>query len=49
MKRIGSRAEVYHRNALQTAGGLKKKQLFKDKHGCIKSRKASNRAKKIKT
>ena len=48
MKRIGSRCEVYHGNASQTAGGLKKSGLFKDKHGCIKSRKASNRAKKNK-
>lgn len=45
MKRIGSRAQVYHGNAVQTSGGLKKKDLFKDKHGCIKSKKASNRAK----
>lgn len=48
MKRIGSRAQVYHGNAVQTSGGLKKKDLFKDKHGCIKSKKASARAKKNK-
>lgn len=48
MKRLGSRAEVYHGNAIQTSGGLKKKQLFKDKHGCIKSKKASLRARKNK-
>ena len=48
MKRIGSRAQVYHGNAIQTSGGLKKKDLFKDKHGCIKSKKASARARKNK-
>ena len=48
MKRIGSRAQVYHGNAVQTSGGLKKKNLFKDKHGCIKSKKASKRARKNK-
>ena len=48
MKRIGSRAEVYHGKALKTSGNLKKKDLFKDKHGCIKSKKASNRARKNK-
>ena len=48
MKRIGSRAQVYHKNAIQTSGGLKRKDLFKDKHGCIKSKKASTRAKKNK-
>lgn len=48
MKRIGSRAQVYHGNAIQTAGGLKKKELFKAKNGSIKSKKASNRAKRNK-
>ena len=28
---IGSRAQVYHGNATQTAGGLKKKDLKKDR------------------
>ena len=46
LKRIGSRAEVYHGVAIQTTGHLKKKDLFKDKHGSIKSKKASQRAKK---
>ena len=48
MPKIGSRAQVYHGNAVQTSGGLKKKDLFKDKHGCIKSKKASARARKNK-
>jgi len=48
LQRIGSRAQVFHGKASQTAGGLKKKNLFKDKHGSIKSKKASNRAKKNK-
>lgn len=48
MQRIGSRAEVFHGNAIQTSGGLKKKDLFKDSHGSIKSKKASKRAKKNK-
>ena len=48
VKKIGSRAEVFHGNANQTAGGLCKKDLFKDKHGNIKSKKASSRAKKNK-
>lgn len=48
MRRVGSRAQVYHGNAIQTSGGLKKKDLFKDKHGSIKSKKASSRAKKNK-
>ena len=46
IQRTGSRAQVFHGKAMQTAGGLKKKNLFKDKHGCIKSKKASKRARK---
>ena len=48
MKKVGSRAQVYHGNAVQTSGGLKKRDLFKDRHGCIKSKRASNRARKNK-
>ena len=39
MKRIGSKAEVYHGTADHTSGGLKKHQLVKNKHGRIVSRK----------
>ena len=40
----GSRAEVFHGTVDQTAGGLKKKDLFQDKYGEIKSKKASESA-----
>ena len=33
----GSRAEVWHGNAIMTTGGLTKKDLFKNKHGRIVS------------
>lgn len=36
---IGSRAEVFHGSSLRTAGGLKKEDLVKNKHGRIVSRK----------
>jgi hypothetical protein len=45
-KRIGSRAEVLHGTAQQTAGGLKKKDLFVNtKDGRIKSKDAVKAAK----
>lgn len=45
-KRIGSRAEVMHGTAQQTAGGLKKSDLFVDeKDGRIKSKDAVKMAK----
>jgi hypothetical protein len=43
---VGSKAMVFHGSAKKTAGGLKKKDLFKDKDGNIKSKKASAAAKK---
>lgn len=46
MKNIGSRAEVFHNNALKTTGGLSKNDLFQDKYGNIKSKKKSAVAKK---
>ena len=46
MKRIGSKAEVYHGSASQTPGGLKKHQLVKNKHGRIVSRKQQSAGKK---
>ena len=34
-KTVGSRAEVWHGNAKKTSGGLRKKDLLKNKHGRI--------------
>lgn len=45
-KAVGSRAEVWHGTAKHTAGGLKKKDLMKNKHGRIVSRKMHETAKK---
>ena len=45
-KTVGSRAEVYHGNAKHTAGGLHKKDLLKNKHGRIVSKKLAALAKK---
>ena len=45
---IGSRAQVWHGNAECTPGGLQKKDLLKNKHGRIVSRKMSRMAKKQK-
>lgn len=39
--RVGSRAQVMHGTAEQTAGGLKKKHLKYNKHGRIVSKKKS--------
>lgn len=43
---VGSKAQVFHGTADRTSGGLKKNDLFKDKNGNIKSKKASKAAKK---
>lgn len=43
---IGSRAQVWHGNADHTAGGLKKKDLKKNKRGCIVSKRRSGIAKR---
>lgn len=45
IKRVGSKAEVYHETAKQTSGGLKKKDLMKHK-GRIISRKKHAAGKK---
>ena len=45
IKRIGSRSEVFHENALMTSGGLKKNQLIKNARGYIVSKKKSTMAK----
>ena len=47
-KRIGSRAQVMHGNALMTGGGLRKKDLKYNKQGKIVSKKKSSIAKKEK-
>jgi hypothetical protein len=44
----GSRRQVWNRNAKKTPGGLKRDDLFQDKHGNIKSKRASKKAKKNK-
>ena len=48
MKTVGSRAEVLHGNAMKTPGGLRKKNLRRNKHGRIVSIRASKSAKKNK-
>tara|TARA_Y100000992_G_scaffold226209_1_gene157818 strand:+ start:284 stop:583 length:300 start_codon:yes stop_codon:yes gene_type:complete len=47
-KTFGSRAEVFHGNAKKTTGGLMKKDLMKNKHGEIVSKKKHLTAKKEK-
>jgi hypothetical protein len=44
----GSRAQVWHKNAFKTPGGLTRSQLLKNKHGRIVSRKKHGTAKKEK-
>ena len=44
----GSRRQVWNRSAKKTSGGLQRGDLFQDKYGNIKSRRASNKAKKNK-
>ena len=48
MQRVGSRRQVWHITAKQTSGGLTRSELFQDKYGNLKSRKASKKAKKNK-
>ena len=48
MKTVGSRAEVFHGNAKHTSGGLLKKDLIKNKHQRIVSKKKHTTAKKEK-
>jgi len=43
---VGTRAQVFNGTADKTAGGLMKKDLFQDKAGRIRSKKASEAAKK---
>lgn len=48
MQTTGSRAQVWHKTAKKTTGGLTRDQLFQDKYGNIKSKKASAKAKRNK-
>lgn len=48
MKRVGSRAEVWHGKAKKTSGGLEKKDLFYTKRGRIVSKKKHFSEKKTK-
>lgn len=43
---VGSKAQVYHGTAKHTSGGLEKKDLVKNKHGRIVSRKKMAAGKK---
>ena len=43
---VGSRSQVFNGTADKTSGGLMKKDLFKDANGRIRSKKASQAAKK---
>lgn len=45
---VGSRAQVWHRTAHKTAGGLKRDDLMMNKHGRIVSKKKHTTAKKEK-
>ena len=45
MQRVGSRRQVWNKTAKQTSGGLTRSNLFQDKYGNIKSKKASKKAK----
>lgn len=48
MPTFGSRAQVFHGTAKKTTGGLTKKDLVKNKHGRIVSRKKQAMEKKMK-
>jgi hypothetical protein len=47
-QRVGSRRQVWNGTAMETSGGLKRSDLFKDKYGNLKSKKASKKAKRSK-
>ena len=46
MLRQGTRAQVWHKTAKQTSGGLTRDKLFQDKNGRIRSKAASANAKR---
>ena len=45
---VGSRAQVFHGTAYKTSGGLKRRNLVKNKHGRIVSKKKHSTAKREK-
>ena len=45
---VGSRAQVWHGTAYKTTGGLKKRNLHKNKHGRIVSKRKFNSARREK-
>ena len=45
-KKVGSRRQVWNRTAKQTPGGLKRKDLYKDKYGSLQSRKSMKKSTK---
>jgi DVNP family len=46
LRKIGTRAEVWHGTAKHTSGGLERKDLFQNKHGRIVSKSKHNTAKR---
>lgn len=46
MKAVGSKAEVYHGTCRHTVGGLTRKDLVKNRHGRIVSRRKQQQGKK---
>lgn len=47
-KKTGSRRQVWNGTAKQTQGGLKRKDLYKDKYGSLQSRKSMKKSSKTK-
>jgi len=46
METVGTRAQVWHKTAKKTSGGLIKKDLMKNKHGRIVSKRKHKTGKK---
>ena len=46
MQRLGSRRQVWNRTANKLSGGLTRSGFLQDKHGNIKSKRASKKAKR---
>lgn len=46
MQKVGSRVQVMNNNAMETSGGLTKKDLMRNKHGRIVSKKKHAQGKK---
>ena len=43
--KYGSRRKVWNKTAKQTRGGIKRKDLYKDKYGRLKTKKSKNHKK----